>query len=353
MLWPAPSLSDSGASSLDILAIITSPNIYIRSSIMSRRHSQAFMKFTHGMTVDEIFRQQYLALKIKLGMFEIEGDMAPDPETGHIMYTQAACESLSETLATFAGVALRYVGDGLLFLGDRVFESLRNGAEKNFLSYQQICVNYKNRVWKNARDLDGTKFDAYTVNVVPHKELSKRLTAVEKVCKVLNNVDSIYSAPVKKNSADWTTPECNAAIKAMEDIGFQARNYDFLATVSKTYANARKNQPLYLHQYTPKNIMDLIDRCERLSTYSDPKYIDKFEEKYGKCTDKLQDFELDTAEKDDEEVTAARDHESKVRAARLWWMAHFIRAVYTVMKDIFSDIEKLTLATERCIAVSE
>lgn len=302
---------------------------------------------------EDHFRKTYLALKIHLGMMDLDDAFLEDKDTGHNMCTKAACEDFSQTLVTFAGVALKYLGNGLVFLGERVFSSLRNQAEKTFLNYNQILTNYKTRVWKSARELDGEKFDSYQVNVVPYDQLSKRISAVEAVHRILEKVDSIYSAPIGSNDS-WVTPECDRAISAMEKIGFQARHYDFLTSVSKTYATARKKQPLYLHKYTPKNIMGLIDRCEKLAKYADMKYIEDFESKYNKCTDKLEKYELttDLNEFSDKELEQ-RNHELKIRAARLWWVAHFIKAVYTVTTDIFADIEKLANAAERCIAASE
>lgn len=317
----------------------------------SKQRARALLTFVDSE--EDIFNRTYLAIKIKLGMMEIGEDLLPDRDTNHTMYTKAGCEDLSQTMLTFAGVALKYLGNGLAFLAERVFKLLRNQAEKSFMNNQQILTNYKTRVWKSARDLDGVKFDATQVNVVPYDQLVKRVAAVEAVHRALEKVDSIYSAPVSSNDS-WVTAECERAISAMEKIGFQARHYDFLTTVSKTYATARKKQPLYLHKYTPKNIMGLIDRCERLSKYMDPDYISSFEDKYEKCTDKLNIYELNTDLKDfSEKEVEQREHDAKIRAARLWWVAHFVKAAYTVTNDIFADIEKLANATERCVATSE
>lgn len=298
----------------------------------------------------DTFSSTYLAMKVKLGMMDIQPEIIACPDTGKFMSSKVGCEALSDLLASWAGVALQYLGDGLYFLGERVFESLRNQTEKSFLSYTSVLTNYKSRVWKNARDLDGQRFDAYKLSVVPYDGLVKRIAAVEAIHKALESVNSIYNAPIG-NTDDWSTSETEKAINAMERIGYQARHYDFLNTVSKKYAESRKKQPLYLHKYTPKNLLALITRCEKLANYADPKYIDNFEQKYLSCTAKLEEFEEKTATDDLPPVELKRrEHESKIRAARLWWLAHFLKATHAVTSDVFSDIEKLALATERCIA---
>lgn len=314
-----------------------------------------------AVTAEDHFNATYLNLKARLGILELGADQYPDPITGLVsMEVARGNEALTDTLASFAGIALKYLGNGLFALGERTFEMIRNQTEKRFLSYPSMVTNWKSRVWSNARSIDGKEFDAYKVDVVPHAELIKRIQAVEAVHKALDNVSAIVNAPVAKNSDDWTTPECDKAIQAMEKIGFKAKNYDFLNTVSKTYAGARKKQPLYLHGYTPKRILDVLTRCEKLASYGDPKYIEKFEETYLSQTDKLEDYEADTDLKSAEVTDKGdvknkkeiemREHESKIRAARLWWLAHFLKAAYTVTSDILRDAETLATATSRTLS---
>lgn len=313
-------------------------------------------------TKEEKFNLTYLALKVRLGILEVSNDPFPDPYNMELLPAE---ESLSETLASFAGIALKYLGNGLFALGERTFEVIRNQTEQTFLSYPSMVTSWKSRVWKNARDINGRTFDGYKTNVVPHADMIKRIQAVEAIHKALENVAKIYNAPVSKNSDNWTTPECEKAIVAMERIGYQARNYDFLNSVSKTYATARKNQPIYLHGYTPKRILDLLVRCEKLAQYGDKKHVAQFEADYLKCTDDLEAFEIDTLEKsavssDDGKVvakadalTVERDHESKIRAARLWWLAHFLKAAYAVTSDILKDMKTLATVTERSVQKTE
>lgn len=323
---------------------------------MSGKHSALSKYVGKPRNQDEQFNHTYLLLKIRLGLLET----SQDPFS-----LQPAEESLSETLASFAGVALKYLGNGLFSLGERTFEIIRNQTEHVFLSYPSMVTNWKSRVWKHARDINGRTFDGYKVNVVPHADMIKRIQAVEAIHKALENVAKIYNAPVSKTDDSWTTPDCEKAITAMERIGYQARNYDFLNAVSKTYAKARKNQPIYLHGYTPKRILDLLVRCEKLAQYGDQKYITKFEADYLKCTDDLEAFEVATLEKsapadaDDaaiekvDKATMERDHESKIRAARLWWLAHFLKAAYAVTSDILKDMQALANVTERSVQKTE
>lgn len=329
---------------------------------------QAYLKMLGKPTdPEQLFKESYLALRVKLGMFNLTLDPFPDPETGKTSADMlgAGHEELMESLMNLANLALRYLGGGLYILGERTFSSVRRMSEKKFLNYKDVMTTWKNRVWKNTRDLDGRKFDAYTLSVVPHAEMVKRIQAVESIHKLLNNVSGIYNAAVSKSSDDWMTPDCEKAINNLEKIGFHAKHLDMLNTVSKQYANSRKKQSLYLHGYTPKRILDLMSRCEKLAEYGDEKYIKQFEDTYLKFTDQCETFEEETVSKQTElsekdELTAKekkeldeRQHESKIRAARLYWLAHFLKAAYVITGDILSDIEALSVAVERCISKEE
>lgn len=310
---------------------------------------------------EEAFNKIYLATKIKLGIID-ETMFRPsfDAETG---YTPAiSTEGLVDSLLDFANLALKYLGHGLYALSERTFDAIRTQSEKIFMSYPTMVTTWKSRIWENSRDIDGRKFDAYVINVVPHAVMVKRINAVEQVHKALNSISSIYNAPIPKTSDDWTTPECTKAIAAMEKIGFDAGSLDMLGSMSKQYENARKKQAMYLHGYTPKRLLDIMTRCEKLAEYGDVKYVERFEEQYLKHVDALEDDESDTFSKKIEEdapdtiKTKAKtskinqeEHEEKIRAARLWWLAHFLKAAYQVTTDILKDVEVLMTATSRCV----
>lgn len=325
--------------------------------------SRAFLRVIgKGVTPEERFPQIYQAMKIKLGMIDVSPDPYPDPETGitgEKYLTRAGQEELMDSLVSFANLALRYLGAGLFMLGERTFNSVRRISEKRFMNYKSMMTNWKSRVWKNARSIDGQAFDAYTCTIVPHAEMVKRIQAVESIHKLLSNISGIYNANVPKNSDEWSTPECDKAIANLEKIGFKAKNLDMLNTISKQYANARKKQPLYLHGYTPKRILELMTRCEKLAEYGDEKYIQSFEDTYLKYSNQCEEFEDETSQKSfdndlkeepnpkTKKELQEREHESKIRAARLWWLAHFLKAAYTITGDILADIETLSIACER------
>ena len=315
----------------------------------------------NSTTKEDTFKERYLAMQIKLGIVDIAPDPYPCPETGYCMKDHVATEGLMDALSSFANLALKYLGDGLMTLADRTFSSIRTTAEKRFMNYASMMTAWRARVWKNSREIDGRKFDAYVVNVVPHAVMVKRIQAVEAVHKALSNIGGIYNAPVRKNSDDWTTPECEKAITALGNVGIDASSLDMLSTMSKQYDRARKKQPLYLHGYTPKRILDIMTRCEKLAEYGDASYISKFEETYLKHTDTLEDKEQDTTMKRLGEDLSEKElknldedeHENRIRAARLWWLAHFLKAAYQVTSDILADVEVLMKATERTLADEE
>lgn len=326
-----------------------------------RTQSKSFLRQAGLPTSqEEAFNKIYLATKIKLGIIN-EAMFRPsfDAETG---YTPAiSTEGLVDSLLDFANLALKYLGHGLYALSERTFDSIRTQSEKIFMSYPTMVTTWKSRIWENSRDIDGRKFDAYTIKVVPHAVMVKRINAVEQVHKALNSIGAIYNAPVPKTSDDWTTPECAKAISALEKIGFDAGSLDMLGTISKQYENARKKQAMYLHGYTPKRLLDIMTRCEKLAEYGDIKYVQRFEEQYLKHVDSLEDDESETSTKKIEEdpdtaqtksktsKIAQEEHEEKIRAARLWWLAHFLKAAYQITTDILSDVETLMTATSRCV----
>ncbi len=323
------------------------------------RKAKAFLSSAGLPTSDqEAFSRIYLATKIKIGIInEKTFEMSTDSETGYTPLQ--GTEGLIDSLMDFAGLTLKYLGHGLYALSERTFDSIRVQAEKSFMSYPSMVTTWKSRVWENARDIDGRKFDAYTLKVVPHAVMVKRIHAVEQVHKVLSSISAIYNAPVSKRNDDWTTPECTKAITALDKIGIDAGSLDMMNEVSKQYDSARKKQPMYLHGYTPKRILDIMTRCEKLAEYGDTKYISKFEDQYLSHVDTLEDKEANTsmAKMEEEETKLTKkskqieedEHEEKVKAARLWWLAHFLKAAYQITSDILKDVELLMTATSRCV----
>ena len=352
---------------------------------MFARNLKSFLELQGEPTSDkEIFNQKYLATKIHIGMFDLSADPFPDPATDRIsrevvyrideehlpVSKRTGQESLTESLTEFAAVTLKYASAGLFYLGNRTFNFIRAQSEKKFLNYNTVMVRWKSRVWKNARNIDGREFDAYQLNIVPHAEMVKRIYTVELIHKCLSNISGIYNAPIKKNSDDWATPECTKVITQLEKIGFKAKHLDENGGISKQYAESRKKQPLYLHGYTPKRIMDLLTRCEKLASYGDEKYINEFEKKYLAYGDALEDYDSDTEDKKFEleekgkekgesytrkelQEIEHRKNESRVKSARMWWLAHFLKVAYVITGDIIADMEKLMRATENTLSTAD
>lgn len=294
-----------------------------------------------GYDPDREFAQIYLALKYHLGyMTFAPGD-----------------ESLADPLAKFALFTLKSFGHGLAFVADRVFNLLRRKTEKTLLSYTNTTGVWKSRVWKNLRNIDGVKFDDYMLSVPPYAVLKDRVNAVLAIHQALANVTGIYDGSVAQGNY-WLTTDCQKAIDAMAKIGFDARNHDILVeSISETYKRATIRQSMFMHKYTLKNIMELFNKVQQIAEYASPAYIEKYQKKFDACIDKLNDaegaiIEDDNDEKLTEKEKAAREYEISMRAARLWWITHFIRSAYLVTSDIFTVLEKLTAVTEKCIATT-
>ena len=48
-----------------------------------------------------------------------------------------------------------------------------------------------------------------------------------------------------------------------------------------------------------------------------------------------------------------RKNESRVKSARMWWLAHFLKVAYVITGDIIADMEKLMRATENTLSTAD
>lgn len=286
------------------------------------------------------FIETYLALKIKLGYYTIlEGQ-----------------EGFVDILAKFAGFALKSFGRGLFTVARATFNTITLKSEKTVKSYKKTLEIWKDRVWVNARSVDGVKFDDYVIKIVPYKVLKDRINAVLAIHKALENVEAIMNAPVASDNY-WLTNECQKAIDYMSKIGFNAKNYNMLTDeLSNSYKNAEIKQPIFLHKYTLNNIMGLLNHVDKIVNYASPKYIREYQEKFEDCTYDLDEKEGDILLKEgdddsvkNDKIVAKDKYELAMRSSRMWWIIHFIKAAYFVTNDIFKDIEKLVIVSEKCI----
>lgn len=292
--------------------------------------------------------------KTYFGLYDTSFELLPDPEDPENKNQElfSSVEGVTDILFELSGSALRYISSSLYTISLRLFESLRTSTEQTFLNYATTLHTWKDRIWKNLRQVDGNKFDEQVINVMPYNVMTKQLKAIETIHTALSSVSAIYDKDVKKNSDDFLTPECNTAISALENAGYIIDDLDVMKNISAPYLKARVKQSIYLHKYTIKNVLTILDRFGKVARYSDSKYIDKLEDKFGVCIDKLQAYEETTATSDtlSKDEIDDRKHITKARTARLWWYAQFIKAAYTMSNDIYNDFKKLSLAVERSIA---
>lgn len=269
-----------------------------------------------------------------------------------IIFTRSGTEGFSDTLALLAGHAIKYVGNGLSFLITRTFVNIKESATKRLLSYKDTLHAYKSTVWRNARDIDGEKFDEYELKVVPYAVMVKRINAIIAMHRVISNVSGIYKSDVDMKTDIWYTPECRVAIQKMNDIGISADEVVNSVDAGPTkYELAAIRQPMALHKYTVKNIMEIIGKFNEVTQYLSSSYIENMMKKFNTCTTLLETYEAetDTNVELSEEDISAREHEAKIRAARVWWLSHFLTSVYRVSTDVMRDIEKIVGATTRCV----
>lgn len=302
---------------------------------------------------------------LRTGAINIKQDDVPDPDTGYTTAMQKDIsignEELIAKLTDFAGLALKFLGNGLFNLANSTFDGLCHRGEKLFYNYPALITSWKSRVWKCSRNIDGQKFDAYTVYVSPHAELIKRIQVMEAVHKTISDISGIYNAPISKGD-NWETPECERVLTALKKVGIFIEGKADFSSVGKQYNATKKKQPLFLHGYTPKRIIDILTRCDKIVSYASKSHIEKLQNTYFKYVDKIDNFEIDTDDKEfniDAENDASnkdyrevedRRRENRIRSARLWWLAHFLKIGYVLMEEIINDIEILVKATESCVS---
>lgn len=295
----------------------------------------------NGEHPDREFIEVYTALRIKLGYFPLlEGQ-----------------EGFVDILSKFAGFTIKSYGHGLSTVSNNVFNSISRSSKKSLDQYKARLGIWKETVFKNARSVDGNKFDNYVVRIVPYKVLKDRVNAVLTIHQALENVKGIMNAPVKYDNY-WLTNECQEAIDAMTKIGFNARNYNMLDnSVSSAYKKAEVKQAIFLHRYTLNNMMKLFNYVDKIAEYASPKYINEYKNKFEDCTDKLDETEVTILEKemdDPEEKNTKKINKDKyelaMRSSRMWWIIHFIRSAYLVTTDIFSTMELLAKISGKCLA---
>lgn len=315
---------------------------------MSKSRYDIIRKMTYGEgdTPETKFCKEYLALKYKLGY----------------LYLLPGQESLGSILGKFAAKALRSFAHGLGSLVSVVFKGVRNIGEKSVFKYKDLLGIWKTRVWKQARYVDGNKFDNYMVKVPPYKILNDRVMAIATIHQAIGNINTIFNESVAQGNY-WLTSDCQKAINAMAKIGYNARHHDMMIDgVSAAYKRAAIRQSMYLHKYTLKNIMSLLDKMSKIIDYADPTYLQELEEKLNILIDKVNDQEgeilSDRIDNDDDKKispkqTVEKEYNIKMRAARLWWMTHFVRSAYIVTLDVVNDLEKLVKATENCISTED
>lgn len=247
---------------------------------------------------------------------------------------------------------LSYIGKKLGKLVNRLFLSLRQLTDSIFRRYDSLVNRRLKMMETHLNEINETKFLKYKTHIVSYKSLEDRVSAALSVYSVLNNIESIFNYPVKKDSEDWRTPEFINAYKDMTKIGFDADRYSLLKAPIKTYDKARVTGTLDTLGYTPNNILDITRSITKFSNYASKTYTESMVKRFVTCADKLADYEEMISKAEDtmsEDQIESMRHNIQIKTARLWWMSHFIKAIYVVTNDILVDALKVTNIFERCV----
>lgn len=247
---------------------------------------------------------------------------------------------------------LGFVGRKLGKLISRLFLSLRQLTENIFRRYDSLINKRLKMMEQRVGEVNENKFLKYKTHIVPCQVLKDRVSAALSVYSVLNNIESIFNHPVKRDSEDWRTPEFINAYSDMAKIGFDADRYALLKAPLKTYDKARVTKTLETLGYTPTDILDIVRSIAKFSNYASKTYTESMIKRFIACADKLSDYEQMISKAEDtmsEDQIESMRHNIQIKTARLWWMSHFIKAIYVVTNDILVDALKVANIFERCV----
>lgn len=247
---------------------------------------------------------------------------------------------------------LGFVGKKLGKLINRLFLSLHQLTETIFRRYDSLINRRLKGMEKHIDEVNENKFLKYKTHIVPCKVLKDRVNAALSVYNVLNNIESIFNYPIKQDSEDWRTPEFISAYRDMTKIGFDADRYSLLKAPIKTYDKVRVTGTLKTLGYTSNNILDITRSITKFSNYASKSYTESMIKRFVTCADKLSDYEQMISKAEDtmsEDQIESMRHNIQIKTARLWWMSHFIKAIYVVTNDILVDALKVTNIFERCV----
>jgi hypothetical protein len=268
-----------------------------------------------------------------------------------LQITSAGTEGFGDDVLTVASASLSYISEKLGKLSVKLVHSLRNSMELIVLRYSSIVFRWQKRISANLSKINNDRFSERKASIVDKEQLLLRISAVQKLHHVLDNVELVCEAPVKSNSVDWRTPEFMQAYDAMMKIGFDANRFDLVKKASAVYDEARTKGTLDAHGYTVSDIEELIELIKPLAHYAQSNQAKALAKRFVDYSDKLVKYETSLREQTDLDDFERQERLSvlNIRIARLWWLSHFIKAANVLATDVVKDVLTICKIAEQCI----
>ena len=263
----------------------------------------------------------------------------------------SAAEEFGDTAKDVVVSGLKYISKKLGYLVTRLLHSMRNVAEKAFSRYESIMFRWNKRLSSNISNIDSVAFENRKISVVPREVLLARIDAIHKVHHLLDNIGQVCESQIRQGSNDFRTSEIMSAFRAMSDIGFDANRYNLVKQVSSLYDDAREHATLENLGYSTSELPTIISRISGIAKYANSSDVKKLNLRFVAYADKLTEYEKSIKEQEDLSFEEKEEllHTVDIKIARLWWIAHFIKAAYVVTGDIVIDILKICKTAEQCI----
>ena len=228
-------------------------------------------------------------------------------------------------------------------LAHSLFIKLSMLINKLTKDYAILFDKYVNILNSNRENIDITKFSNSKITCTNYITTVKRLQTVTHLFTILNNIDSVVSAP-----GNWDTPEIKKSFDLLINIGFDTNSQSLINKPSPSYTNDEISQTILQHQYTLDKIFSLVEQVKQLEKYTKSSYIVNLNKKFTSISQKL--VEQKRAANQDSNIDQDK---IKTQLIRIWWCSHFIKAVYTISNDIVSTMLKLCKAAVNSIKPDE
>lgn len=264
-----------------------------------------------------------------------------------VIATEGLITEAARKTANVAGEVIKRVGR----IATSLLVLLRNTGEMIFSKYTTIMERWNKRLKNHMDRIDVDRFTSYKLVAPDYEVLKKRVSVLNKLHFLIDNLEHICDAPAHKDSNDWRVPEFTTAYKAMQEIGFDSTSYDLVRKLSPNYKKQRYKATIGTHGYMPMHLHELVNDCTIVAKYASKSSMDAIHKKVMAYSEHLLKYEqaVRNNEELNEDDKVERLQQIDLRIARLWWITHFINSLYKVSYDVVTDVLNLCKIAEKCM----